>query len=84
MANIEKAFSEIVDVVTHLIHTNRTWNQDLSHAEAVAKLAAVKVHLTAGDVAEVAGDAESGDAVKAVEDGVKTIGDVADMVKSNG
>lgn len=82
MANIEKAIGEIVDVVEHLVHTNRTWNQDLGHAEALAKLAAARTHVVAVDVADVASDVESGDLAKGVQDVTKTVSDVANMVKS--
>ena len=82
MANVEKAFSELLDVVTHLVHTNRTWNQDLSHAEAVAKLDAARLHVVATDVADVTQDVETGDAAGGVQDGIKTVGDVVNVVKS--
>ena len=84
MANMELAFKELADVVEHLVHTNRTWNQDMTHAEAVSKVAAARLHTVATDVAETAQAVESGDVVSSVEEGVKTVTDVVDMEKSNG
>lgn len=82
MSNTENALHELIDVVEHLVTTHVRWNQDLSHAEAVAKLAAARTHVLAGDVVDIASDVEEGDAVAVVQDGTKTVGDVVNMVKT--
>lgn len=82
MTGIKNAVNELLDLVEHLIATHSNWNMTLTHEEAVAKVAAARAHVVAEDVAAVSGDVEQGDAPAAVQDGVKTVGDVVNMVKS--
>lgn len=83
MANMKAAISELADIVEHLVATHVHWNMDLSHAEAVVKVAAAKAHLVSEDVSAVTDDVESGDATAVVQDGTKTVGDVVSMVKTS-
>lgn len=75
MANVEKAISELVDVVSHLVRTHVRWNQDLDHDLALAKLESAKVHAAAGGLETAVGAVADG--VKAVVDG-DLIGAVTD------
>jgi len=79
MANYEKAFGELVDVVKHLVSTHVRWNQDLSHDDAIAKLDAVKILAVADDVQEIASDLGND-----VKDVVTLVKDVKDGGTSNG
>lgn len=83
MANLEKAFSELADVVEHIAGTHVRWNMDMSKAEAFAKIAAARVHAVAADVVEVADDAvdvvtsiregDVGAAAESAKEGVKDV-----------
>jgi ribose 5-phosphate isomerase len=83
MPNAEKALSEILDVIEHLVSTHVRWNMNLSHAEAVAKVEAARVHLISTDISSVAADVENADPVSVVTDGAKTVTDAVNMVKGN-
>jgi hypothetical protein len=50
------AFSELLDVVEHLVATHTTWNQTLSKDEAVAKVLAAKTLHTLEHTAPVLED----------------------------
>lgn len=56
MANVEKAITEIVDVIKHLVDTHVHWNMDMDRDLALAKLDAAKVHAVSGDVEAVVSD----------------------------
>lgn len=81
MANYEKALSELLDVVEHLVGTHVRWNVDMSHGQALAKLVAARTHIIATDVSQTAADVEAGNAEAVVTDGVGLVTDAADMVK---
>lgn len=44
-------FSDLLDVVEHLVSTHPFWNQKMSQVEAVAKVASARADATAGVVA---------------------------------
>jgi hypothetical protein len=43
-------FTELVDVVEHLVRTHPTWNEALTQTEALEKVAAARVSAVAADV----------------------------------
>jgi len=61
MVNLEKALSEVIDVVKHLVGTHVHWNVDLSKDAAIAKIEAAQLALIASDVVDVIEEAQSGD-----------------------
>lgn len=88
MTNIEKAFSETLDVLKHLVSTHVRWNVDMSHEEALAKLETARLHSIADDAANAVSDAvttvqdvQTGNAAGAVDAAEKTAGDVVSIVK---
>lgn len=88
MANLEKAFQELADVVEHIVGTHVRWNMDMSKTEAVAKIAAARAHAVAADVVEAADDAvdvvtaiREGNVGVAAESGVQVVQDLSKAVK---
>lgn len=75
MGNLEKALSEVIDLVKHLVGTHVHWNVDLSKDEAVAKVEAARVALLANDVSNVISDAEKGDVQASIVDLEKALAD---------
>jgi hypothetical protein len=63
------AFSEMFDVLEHIVRTHTNWNVDLSQEEALAKVVAARVEAE-GPVLEKASD-DVDEVVSDVKDGVE-------------
>ena len=81
MANLEKALSEVLDVVKHLVSTHVHWNVDLGKDEAVAKVETAKLALLAGEVQEILTDVSEGNLEETIADLEKTLADAKALRK---